>query len=150
MIIYQSEMPELTIQYKKSEFKKVKLQSSKDTYDLLKDMYDLNTIDYYESVIILYLNKANNTIGWQMLAQGGLDGCVVDIRMIMSTALKIGATNLVLSHNHPTGQLKPSQADIRLTKEVKQAGEYLRINLLDHIIVTSDNGYFSFADESLL
>lgn len=147
---YKSEMPELIINYKKSEFKKVKISSSGDCYALLKDLFNPNTIDYFETVQVLYLNKANNTIGWQMVSQGGIDSSIVDIRIILGTALKIGATSIILSHNHPTGRTIPSDSDNKLTIKLKEACKIMEMSLLDHLIITSDNGYYSYADEGII
>ena len=87
-----------------------------------------------------------NTIGWQKHSSGGMASTVVDVRMIMVTALQCGASAIMLSHNHPSGQLRTSREDENITRKVKIAGETLGITLLDHIIVTTE-GYYSFSDE---
>lgn len=84
-----------------------------------------------------------------MISQGGLDGTVADLRIIFAIALKSLSTSIVVAHNHPSGNKKPSAADTKLTKKIKDAGELLDIQLLDHLILV-ENGYFSFADEGLL
>jgi DNA repair protein RadC len=149
MKTYQSPMPEITLKYKKGETKKVKIASSMDSYKLFMEFYDQDTIEVNESVIILYLNAANNTIGWQKHSSGGMTQTVIDIRMIMVTALQCGASSIILSHNHPSGTLRASEEDKTITRRVKEAGKTLCINLLDHIIVTPDS-YYSFSDEGML
>lgn len=114
--------------------------------------------DYFQPIIgelpheefwILYLNNANKILKSERLSQGGITGTFVDVRIVFKKALRVGAVSLILAHNHPSGTLKPSQPDIRLTKKFKEAGETLDIKILDHIIVT-EKAYFSFADENLL
>ncbi|MCB4800382.1 JAB domain-containing protein, partial [Neotamlana laminarinivorans] len=81
------------------------------------------------------------------LSKGGVSGTVVDAKLVFSVALKCNASSIVIAHNHPSGNLKPSEADLRLTKKLKEAGNYLDVKVLDHIILSRE-GYYSFADES--
>ncbi len=103
----------------------------------------------HEVFAVLFLNRANKILHFEIVSSGGLTGTVADPRIILKKALETGATSIVLSHNHPSGSLKPSRADEELTQKIRQAAMYLDIKVLDHIIV-SDEGYFSFADEGLL
>jgi DNA repair protein RadC len=98
---------------------------------------------------VLYLNRANNTIAWSKISTGGMSATVVDIRVIFATALKVGAQAIILSHNHPGGQLKPSTQDLAMTKRIVEGGKILDINVLDHLIIT-DGGYLAFSDEGLV
>ena len=109
-------------------------------------MYDSDTLEYFESSIVIYLNRANNSIGWQKISQGGLSGTVIDIRIVLGTALKCGASSIIISHNHPSGNLFPSDADDKLTKQIFEASKIMEIQLLDHLIITSE-GYYSYADQ---
>lgn len=103
----------------------------------------------HEEFWILYLNNSNKVIKSAQLSKGGITGTVVDIRLAFKEALQLGAVGVILAHNHPSGTLKPSQADIQLTKKLKTAGESLDIKVLDHLIIT-EKAYFSFADENML
>lgn len=103
----------------------------------------------HEVFAVLFLNRANKILHFEIVSSGGLTGTVADPRIILKKALETGATSIVLSHNHPSGSLKPSRADEELTQKIRQAAMYLDIKVIDHIIV-SDEGYFSFADEGLL
>lgn len=103
----------------------------------------------HEEFWILYLNNSNKILKSHQLSKGGITGTVVDVRLVFKEALQVGAVAVILAHNHPSGTLKPSQADIQLTKKLKSAGENLDIKVLDHLIVT-EKAYFSFADENLL
>jgi DNA repair protein RadC len=96
------------------------------------------------------LNNSNRVIGTQKISKGGINATVVDTRLILGTALKSLSTGIIISHNHPSGNREPSENDKQLTSKLKNACNLLDIKLLDHIIVTPDDGYFSFADESLL
>ncbi|MBC7866417.1 MAG: DNA repair protein RadC [Gloeobacteraceae cyanobacterium ES-bin-316] len=103
----------------------------------------------HEVFAVLFLNRANKILHFEIVSTGGLTGTVADPRVILKKAIETGATAIVLSHNHPSGSLKPSRADEDLTQKIRQAATYLDIRVIDHIIV-SDEGYFSFADEGLL
>ena len=125
------------------------IKSSKDAADLLKQIWSDDKIDFIEQFKVLFLNKANRVLGIFEASSGGITGTLADPRLIFIAALKANATAIIISHNHPSGNLKPSQADEQLTQKIKQAGKFLDINLLDHVIVTSE-GYYSFSDEGLL
>ena len=147
MKLYKSNCPELKAELKRDEVKKVKIQTSKDSADFFREVWE--GIDIYESFFVIYLNQANNTIGWYRASQGGLAGTVADPRLILKKALDILATSMILCHNHPSGNLKPSRADEILTDKIKGGGAFMDIKVLDHIILTEDS-YYSFADEGLL
>ena len=146
---YKTNLPELSIKYKSSEVKKVKLASSKDSCEFFKKLFDEDTLDYCESSIVIYLNKANITIGWFKLSQGGLDSCLIDVRMLFAIALQCGASSFIMAHNHPSGNPYPSEQDKVLTRKIKGASEFLQIKMIDHMVITTDS-YFSFADEGML
>jgi DNA repair protein RadC len=122
------------------------IKSSQDIYrTLLSELVDL----HYEEFWVIFLNHRNKIIGKHKLSSGGLTGTVVDIRILYKLALERLATSTILVHNHPSGTLRPSSADIKLTQKVKEAGGLLDIQLLDHVII-ADSGYYSFADEGML
>ena len=103
----------------------------------------------HEEFWILYLNNSNKIMKSVQLSKGGITGTVVDVRLAFKEALQLGAVGIILAHNHPSGTLKPSQADIQLTKKLKTAGDSLDIKVLDHLIIT-EKAYFSFADENMI
>ncbi len=126
--------------------KKKKIVSSKDVYDVFyADLSDKN----YEEFWILLVDRANQIIKKINISEGGMSGTIADPKKIFKLALENNSSSIILAHNHPSNNLQPSDNDIRLTKTISKAGRTLEINVLDHIIVGSDN-YFSFADESLL
>lgn len=105
---------------------------------------------------VLFLNRANRVIGWQLISEGGMTGTVADPRIILRAAILAGATGIVLCHNHPSGNMRPSQADKELTDKIKHSARLMDINLLDHIILNGEAqakgklDYYSFADEGAL
>ncbi|PIF00772.1 MAG: hypothetical protein CR994_03710 [Maribacter sp.] len=123
-----------------------KITSSKDAFELLQpNMGELP----HEEFWIVYLNNSNKVIHMAQLSKGGITGTLVDVRLVMKQALELGAVALILAHNHPSGGLRPSNADKQLTKKLKNAGASLDIKILDHLIITQKD-YFSFADRSIL
>jgi len=122
------------------------VQSSKDIAAYLKALLKDFT---YEVFAVLFLNRANKIKHFEIVSRGGITGTVADPRIILKKALEEDATSIVLSHNHPSGSLKPSKADEELTKKIKEAAKYFDIKVIDHIIV-SDEGYYSFADNGLM
>jgi DNA repair protein RadC len=151
MKVYKSTMPEVSIKYKAGHINKVKVTSSADLFQIFKEMFDQDTIEYNESMVVLFMNNANKTLGWTRHTSGGTCYTVVDIKMILAQALLVGANTIALSHNHPSGQLRPSSEDEKITQKLKNACEILQIRLLDHIIIPGDlEGYYSFCDEGKL
>lgn len=126
-----------------------KVQTSRDAYDLVKGLYSVDTIEHHEQFVIVLLNRAGHALGWAKISEGGISGTVVDQRIVFQIALGANAVGLVISHNHPSGQVLPSEQDKSLTKKMVKAGELLDIRVLDHIIVAPDT-YYSFADEAEL
>lgn len=123
-----------------------KIDSSRTVFELMQPI--LGELPH-EEFWIIYLNNSNKVIHKNQLSKGGITGTLVDVRLVLKNALELGATGIILVHNHPSGTLKPSEADKQLTKKLKIASESLDIKVLDHLIVT-EKAYFSFADENLL
>jgi DNA repair protein RadC len=125
---------------------KAQISGSKAVFNLLQPLIaDLP----HEEFWIVYLNNSNKVIHKAQLSKGGITGTLVDIRLVMKQALEFGAVSLVLAHNHPSGTLKPSEADKKITKKLQKASEALDIRVLDHVIITQNN-YYSFADNNLI
>ena len=125
------------------------IKSSADAYKQLVETWDKDKIEFVEQFKIVLLNRANKIIGICQISEGGQAGTVVDPKVIFACALKANAAFLILAHNHPSGNTSPSETDRSLTKKLLEAGKYLDLPILDHIIVTC-NGYYSFADDGLL
>lgn len=123
-----------------------RITSSASVFELLQPIIgDLP----HEEFWVVYLNNSNSVLDKQQLSKGGITGTLVDVRLVLKTALQLNAVGIVLAHNHPSGTLRPSQSDKQLTQKLKIAAASLDVKVLDHIIVT-EKAYFSFADEGLL
>jgi len=133
----------------KSNFERVKITSSRTANEVLRLFVDLDTIDYVESSHILTLDRQNMVTGYKLLGVGGDCSCVMDIKVIAQTALLSGASGIILAHNHPSGNINPSNEDIKITSQAKAALKLINIELLDHIILT-DTTYCSLSDEGKL
>lgn len=122
------------------------IKTSEEVYKHLVNFWDKDKIEFVEQFQVVLLNRANRILGICKISEGGLSGTVVDPKLIFSCALKANASSIILAHNHPSGNLNPSESDRHLTKKLVSAGKYLDLTLVDHIIVTSE-GYYSFADD---
>jgi len=140
---------ELVYKSKVKPSERPQLKTSKDSYQLLLQTWDENKIEFVEQFKVVLMNRAQRVLGIYELSTGGVTGTVADIKLVFMAALKSNACSLIISHNHPSGNLKPSRAVEDLTHKIKAAGTLLDIQVLDHVIVTTE-GYFSFADEGLL
>ena len=140
---------EVELSYK-PKFKNIyKVISSEDAYKYLLPTYREGTICYKEYLKVLFLHQANQVLGYTLISEGGITETSVDVRVILQAALLTNSVALVLAHNHPSGNLKPSRQDMEITKQVKNAAQLMRITVLDHLILT-DAGYYSFSDEGEL
>ena len=124
----------------------ISISTSRDAYEVLLDQYDDHLLDLREELHVLVLNRRNSVLGHYPITTGDQKGTVVDVGLLIAilTAMRAGA--FILAHNHPSGNLKPSLADERITKSVQEIGELINVSLLDHLIISRD-GYYSFADE---
>ena len=140
---------ELVYKTKVKASERPQIKTSHDSFSILKQIWDDNKINMLEQFKVLLLNRANRVIGVYQASSGGITGTIADSRLILATAIKSLAVSIILSHNHPSGNLKPSRADEELTAKIKSACNLHDIKVLDHVIVTSES-YYSFADEGLL
>lgn len=138
---------QMIFRYTKPKNSLTLIQSSKDTFNFLKDVFIKDKLDSQEMFIVLYMNRANRIMAYDIISLGGVTGTVVDSRILIQKAVLLLASAVIISHNHPSGNLNPSQADISVTKKLKQSLQLIDISLLDHIIIADENNYHSFADE---
>ncbi|KFC19684.1 RadC family protein [Chryseobacterium sp. FH1] len=125
------------------------ISSSLDAVDVFREHFDSEEMDYRESFFALYLNQANKVLGIKKISECGISSTLVDVRIIMQAALLCNASGIIVAHNHPSGNLKPSGCDIKMTAQIKEAAKILSLSLLDHVILTSDSN-FSFAAEGII
>ena len=131
-----------------TDFPKVKIDSPRKAADFIRQFYG-DDIEIYESFFILLLNQAKQTIGYAKILQGGITGTVVDLRIVAKYAVDALATSVILAHNHPSGNLNPSQQDVALTKKAVEGLRLLDIGVFDHVILTA-NGYCSLSNEGII
>jgi len=149
MKIYKSQVGEIVPIYRTNyQVKKVQITCSNDSVKFIRKIWS-EQLNYIEDMILLPLNRNNNTIGWIKLSSGGTAGTICDVKVIFQILLNCNASAFILFHNHPSGNLQPSKADIEITKKIKKASELLDIKMLDNVIITEEK-YYSFADESIL
>jgi DNA repair protein RadC len=140
---------EVTLTYKTRVNPKDRIivTSSKDAYKLFFDSWNKNTIEHVEEFKLLLLNRSNSILGILSVSKGGISGTVTDIRLIFQGALKANASGIIVCHNHPSGNASPSESDRKTTQKIKEAGNLMDIQLLDHLIILPVEGYYSFADD---
>ena len=138
---------EISVNYKsKKRFKNLPIISSSVAAEqLLREIWS-NKMEHVEEMYMILLNRANKALGYSVISKGGVSGTVVDIKIIFQTALIGNASSFIIAHNHPSGNLKASKADLKLTWNLKEASEIMDIKFLDHLILTNDS-YLSLADE---
>lgn len=146
----QTQLAEITVSYKPAIGHKPVVKSALDAYIALKEFFTKDTLSLQEQASVLYLNSSGRVLGGYRLSTGGLTNTFVDIRLILSVALKVAAVSFIIAHNHPTGNLTPSKSDKDFTQRLKEAAKLLELELKDHIIITSGDEYFSFVNEGLM
>ncbi len=150
--IMEHQVNEIQISYKEnlSTLKSSSITNSNDVAQLLFKNWDADTIGLNECFKILLLNQSNKVKGIYPLSIGGITGTLVDMRILFAIVLKTLSVGIILTHNHPSGQLKASEADKQLTKKIQQAAVLFDVKVLDHIILVPDGRYYSFADHGLM
>ena len=143
------EISEIRVSYSNNKKDRLKITNSKQSYDILMACWNKATLELQEEFKVLLLNRSNQVLGIYPLSKGGTASTVVDAKLVFSVALKCNASSIIIAHNHPSGNLNPSEADKSITEKLKKAGKYLESTLLDHLIVTKDD-FFSFNDNGLL
>lgn len=143
------QVAEITVSYKPNLNNKAIIKTAKDAFEILKDFFNPETIHLQEEFWVLYLNRSNRVLGVHKLSIGGITGTIVDIRIVLGTALKAAACSLILAHSHPSGNPNPSQADIDITRKIKEAASLMDIKLLDHLIISPNSEFTSMAEDGL-
>lgn len=143
-----SALSKIQLKYRNTKVKntRIKIKDSKTAYSAFMQFWNDDTIELQEEFKVLLLNRANEVLGLHTLSKGGMTGTLVDIKLLLAVAIKSASCGIILAHNHPSGNLNPSEMDKRLYEKIKKAAEYLDINVLDNLIITKE-GYYSFADE---
>ena len=137
---------EIKLSYSNNGLDNIKITDSNSAYKTLIDNWDMDTIQLQEEFKVLLLNRANSVLGIYPLSKGGVSGTMVDIKLLLASAIKANASSIIIAHNHPSGNLKPSESDNILTRKIKEGAKLMDINLLDHLVVVND-GFYSYSDE---
>lgn len=147
-IIVSGQVAEIVLSYRPNSkvSEKPHIESSSCANSILRANWDESKLEFVEECKVILLNRANRVLGIINVSSGGTAGTVVDLKVIFGAAMKASASAMILAHNHPSGSLRPSDQDKRLTERMVKAGKLLELPLLDHLIITAE-GYYSFADE---
>lgn len=141
---------QLTYNSKVPASQRRKISSSRDANDIFKENWNSDTLEHCEEFKILLLTRSNAVLGLVEVSKGGISGTVTDVRIILQAALNSNSSGIIVCHNHPSGNLNPSESDSKITQKIAEAGKIMDIQLLDHLIISAEDSYFSFADQGLL
>jgi DNA repair protein RadC len=122
------------------------ISSSQDAYEVFIHYWSDDKVELLEEFKVIFLNQANRVLKIFSVSHGGITGTVADPRLILAAAIKVACCGMIIAHNHPSGNLKPSKADLDLTQKIREAAKFFDIKLLDHLIICTE-GYYSFADD---
>ncbi|MEG1590582.1 JAB domain-containing protein [Chryseobacterium sp.] len=145
----EPQVSEIQVSYYPRLIQSQKITSSSDAVEIIRKAWDNRTIEMQEEVKLILLNQSNTVLGIYNLSKGGINSSLVDVRLILSVALKCLATGVILVHNHPSGNLNPSKSDLDIVKKLNESCKLLDITLLDSIIITKES-YMSFGDDGML
>ena len=125
------------------------IRCSRDAYELFMETWDLDTIEHHEEFKLMLLTRSNRVLGIASISKGGINGTVTDVRIVLQYAIMANASGLLVCHNHPSGNLNPSESDTAITRKIKDSAVMMDIQLLDHLVINTDE-YYSFADNGLI
>lgn len=143
------EVAEIKVSYSTNKADKIKLTNCMETFEFIISQWNLDIIEFQEECKIILVNRANFVLGIYELSKGGISGTVVDVRIILSVALKCNASGIILVHNHPSGNMTPSESDKKITRKLYQACDLLEIVLIDHFIVCKEK-FYSFKQDGFI
>lgn len=144
-----SEVSEIQVSYKPNKIVNAKITTSFDAVQIIRKFWNEETIQMQEEVKVILLNNSNCVLGIYNLSKGGITSSLVDVRLVLAVALKCLSPGIILVHNHPSGNLKPSSADLSIVKKLNESCKLMDITLFDSIIITKES-YVSFTDEGLI
>jgi len=129
---------------------RLQIKCSKDAFDIFMESWDLDSIEHIEEFKFMLLTRSNKVLGIASVSKGGINGTVTDVRIILQYAIKANSSGIIICHNHPRGNLQPSESDQAITRKIKDSGLLMDVQLLDHLIITAEDSYYSFADNGLV
>jgi DNA repair protein RadC len=126
------------------------VKTSKDAFEIFMECWDLDSIEHVEEFKLMLLTRSNKVLGIASISKGGISGTVTDVRIILQYAIKANASGIIICHNHPSGNLQPSESDNKITHKIKESGNVMDVQLLDHLIIIPEGKYYSMADEGII
>ena len=126
------------------------VKCSKDAFDIFMENWDLDSIEHIEEFKLMLMTRSNKVLGIASISKGGINGTVTDVWVIMQYAIKANVSGIIICHNHPSGNVQPSESDMKITKKIKDSGNVMDVQLLDHLIIVPEGGYYSMADEGIV
>lgn len=129
---------------------RLQVKSSRDAFEIFLEHWDLDSIEHVEEFKLMLLTRSNKVLGIASISKGGISGTVTDVRIILQYAIKANASGIIICHNHPSGNLHPSESDLALTKKIKESASVMDIQLLDHLIVVPEGEYYSTTDNGII
>jgi DNA repair protein RadC len=148
----QTTISEVRLVYrtKVKALERLKVKCSKDAFDIFMENWDLDSIEHIEEFKLMLMTRSNKVLGIASISKGGISGTVTDVRIILQYAIKANASGIIICHNHPSGNVQPSESDLKITKKIKDSGTLMDIQLLDHLIIVPEGIYYSMADEGIV
>ena len=141
--------PKIKVKVSVTKGDKVTITSPEKMVEVMRSIFNADTLMWTEEVIMVCLNRANDVVGYYRVSSGGFSGTILDPRVVMTIALNNASSSIILAHNHPSGNLKPSEGDKAITDKIRNACAFFDMKLLDHLIIT-DESYFAFSENGLL
>ena len=129
---------------------RLQVKCSKDAVDIFMENWDLDSIEHIEESKLMLLTRSNKVLGIASISKGGISGTVTDVRLILQYAIKANASGIIICHNHPSGNVQPSESDIAITRKIKESGIVMDIQILDHLKIVSEGNYYSMGDEGIV
>jgi DNA repair protein RadC len=129
---------------------RLQVKCSKDAFDIFMENWDLDSIEHIEEFKLLLMNRSNSVLSIMPVSKGGLFKTVTDVRVILQYAIRVNASGIIICHNHPSGNVQPSESDIAITRKIKESGIVMDIQLLDHLIIVPESNCFSMGDEGIV
>jgi DNA repair protein RadC len=126
------------------------VKCSKDTFDIFMESWDLDSKEHIEELKLMLLNRSNKVLGLSLQLRGGTTGTVIDTKLLLQYTIKSNANAIIICHNHPSGNIQPSEADMAITRKIKESGNLIDIKLLDHLIIIPEWKYYSMGDEGII
>ena len=129
---------------------RLQVKCSRDAYLIFMENWDMDSVEHIEEFKLMLMTKSNKVLGIASILKGGISGTVTDVRVILQYAIKANASGIIICHNHPSGNMQPGESDLKITKKIKESGNLMDIQLLDHLIIVPEEKYYSMADEGII